>query len=303
MNALNVELLLELSDPKNVRKEFLRDLFRVISKSAISMFDLELYYAYVKRLYSSKTDVLIRDFYNQTLAHDKDLASNLLRQLSTQGPNAEKNTALGVLSPLMKELLPSVDTGSMEVQTCFQSLVATYITKTVGEEPSKPEDWARPAEVYKCYSDGCKACSELNSFLKDPEAKELTIALKADDKNHLRWRFDYLETGDGDREGEVRYTKTLKEWGKRHHKWVSDGEAAQKMLQELPQDALKQALGDKYDTLMALDLDRIGKSTARAPDKAQPAARAKRKKGEDANNTAPVTTSKRARRGGEKTEG
>ncbi|KAH8744688.1 hypothetical protein F5883DRAFT_654985 [Diaporthe sp. PMI_573] len=284
MNALNIELLLELSNPKNVRKEFLRDLFRVISEFAISTFDFELYYAYVKHLYYSNTDVLIRDFYNQTLAHDKDLASNLLRQLSTQAPNCREEYS------------------SLEVQTCFQSLVGAYITKTVGEEPSKPEDWARPAEVYKCYS-GCKACSELNPFLKDPKAKEITIALNADDQNHIKWHFDYLETGNGDREGEVRYTKTLKGWEKRRRNWVLDGEAAQKKLQELPKDALKQALGDKYDTLMGLDLVRIGKSTAQAPDKAQPPSRPKRKKGKDANNTAPGRTSKRARRGGEKIEG
>jgi hypothetical protein len=84
---------------------------------------------------------------------------------------------------------------------------------------------------------------------------------------------------------------------------VLDGEAAQKKLQELPKDALKQALGDKYDTLMGLDLVRIGKSTAQAPDKAQPPSRPKRKKGKDANNTAPERASKRARRGGEKVEG
>ncbi|KAH8745258.1 hypothetical protein F5883DRAFT_529597 [Diaporthe sp. PMI_573] len=232
VNALNVELLLELSDPKNVRKEFLRDLFRIISEFAISTFDFELYYAYVKRLYYSNTNVLIRDFYNQALAHNKGLASNLLRQLSAQAPNAEKNTVLGVLSPLMKELLPSLDTGSLEVQTCFKSLVEAYITKTVGKEPSKPKDWARPAEVYGCYSG-----------------------------------------------------------------------SAQEKLQELPKDALKQALGDKYDTLMALDLVRIDRATAQGPNKAQPPSRPKRKKGKDANNTAPVRTSKRARRGGEKIEG
>ena len=54
---------------------------------------------------------------------------------------------------------------------------------------------------------------------------------------------------------------------------------------------------------MGLDLVRIGKSTAQAPDKAQPPSRPKRKKGKDANNTAPERASKRARRGGEKVEG
>ena len=295
MNALNVELL--LSDSENVRKGFLRDLFGVISEFAISTFDFELYYAYVKRLYSSNTDVLVRDFYNQALAHDRDLASNLLRQLSTQARNAKKNTVPKVLWPLMKELLPSVDTGSLEVQTCFQSLVEAYITKTVDKELSKPGDWARPAEVHECYS-WCKACPELNPFLEDPEAKEKTIALTADDQKHVKWYFDCLDTGNGDREGEVRYTKTLKMWEKHHRNWVLDAEAARKKLQELPKDALKRALGDKYDTLMALD-----PITARTPGKAQPTSRPKRKKGKGVNNTAPKGTSKRARRGGEKPKG
>lgn len=267
VNALNIELLLGLSDPKHVRKDFLRDLFRAISEIAISTFDFQLYYTYVmKRCYDRNTGVLIRDFYNQTLAHDKDLASRLLRQLSTQALHADKYTARRVVAPLMKELLPSVDTGSLEVQACFQSLVGAYITKLVGEEPSKPQDWARPAEVHTCHS-GCKPCSELNHFLKDPGAKEITMALNADDQIHVRWNFCYLEVGTGDREGEVRYTKTLKGWESRHRTWVSDGKEAQKTLQELPKDALKQALGDKYDALMALDPGRTWKGAQRGREK------------------------------------
>ena len=95
VNALNVELLLELSNPQNVRKEFLRNLFGIISKFAISTFDFNLYYAYVK--HHGNTDGLIRDFYHQALAHDEDLASNLLQQLSNKVSKAKKNTMLGVL--------------------------------------------------------------------------------------------------------------------------------------------------------------------------------------------------------------
>jgi hypothetical protein len=298
VNALNVELLLELSNPKNIRKEFLCNLFGVISKFAISTFDFDLYYAYVK--HHGNTDGLIRDFYHQALAHDKDLASNLLQQLSNKVSNAKKNTVLGVLWSLMKELLPSVDTGSLEVQTCFQSLVEAYITKTVDEEPSKPEDWARPAEVYKCYSSGCKACPELNLFLKDPEAKEKTIVLTADDQRHVKWHFDYLENGNGGRDGEVRFTKTLKGWEKRHRSWDLDVKATQEKLQKLPKDALKRALCDKYDMLMALNPVRIDR---KAPDEVQPPSRPKRPYAKDAKNTAPVRDSKRARRDEEQAEG
>ncbi|KAK2589674.1 hypothetical protein QQS21_012650 [Conoideocrella luteorostrata] len=274
-NALNVELLLELSNAENVRREFLGNLFGVISEFAISTFDFDLYYSYIEHLRYTNTNGLIRDFYKQVLARDEDLASNLLRQLSNKASNVEKTTARLVLGPLMKELLPWVDTGSLEVQTCFQSLVEAYITKV--------------------------ARSELNIFLEDPEAKEKTIALAEDGyQRHVRWCFPYLsETGNWGLEGEVRFTKTLQRWGLNHHRWESNVKAAQEKLQQLPKDALKQALGDKYNTLMALDPIKIDKTTAQAPpDKAQPSPSQQKcmQGSKDANNTAPGRTSKRVRR-------
>jgi hypothetical protein len=157
VNALNVELLLELSKPENVRKKSPPPLFGVILEFAISAFYFNPYYAYVKRLYHIDTGGLIRDFYTRALAHDEDPAFNLLQQLSKQASNAKEDIVRGVLWPLMKKLLLSVNKDSQEVQTCFRSLVEAYITKTVGKEPSKPEDWACPAEVHKSYSSQCKA--------------------------------------------------------------------------------------------------------------------------------------------------
>lgn len=290
VNALNVELLLKLSNPKIVRKGFLLDLFGVISEFAISTFDFDLYYTYVMRLYNTNTGGLIRDFYTQTLAHDEDSASSLLRQLSKEASNAEEDTVRGVFLSLMKELLPSVNAGSLEVQTCFQSLVEVYVTKTVGKEPSKPEDWARSEEVHECWRHGCKTCPKLNAFLTDPEAKKKTMTLTADEQAHVYWRFHFLEmTESGNSEGEVRYTKTLRGWEKRHRSWESDVEAAQKKLQELPKDALKEALGDKYDTLMTLNPIRIDKSTAQTFGETQSSSRLKRSRGKDA----PKRSSKR----------
>ncbi|KAL7938209.1 hypothetical protein V8C35DRAFT_330199 [Trichoderma chlorosporum] len=279
VNDLNIELLCMLSDPKSGRKEFLCDLFSVISEFAISTFDFDLYYEYTRNLHGN-TDGVIREFYKQASTRDEDSASNLLRQFSNKASEAKKDTVLRVLWPLMNELLPTVDTGSPEVQTCFQSLVETYITKTVDEEPSKPEDWARPAEVHRCYmyASACKTCPKLNLFLVDPEAKEKTIALTTTEQEHINLSFGYLETRYGVREGEVRFTKTLEGWEKGHHNWEFVVKATQDKLQKLPKDALKRALGDKYDTLMALDPIRIGRGTA------QPPSRPKRKRGE-ANNT------------------
>jgi hypothetical protein len=80
-----------------------------------------------------------------------------------------------------------------------------------------------------------------------------------------------------------------------HRGWELGVEAAQKKLQELPKDALKQALGDKYNTLIALDLIRIEKRTAQAPDKVQPPLQSKRPRDKDVNITTPIRIPKRAR--------
>lgn len=295
MNALNVQLLFKLSKRKDDRQESLLNLFRVISEFAILAFDFDFYYAYVKSLdYSIDPGVLIRDFYNQTLAYDEHSASNLLRHFSIEASNAKSVTVEKFLLSLMKELLLLANTSSPEVRTCLQSLVEVYITKTVGKEPAKPEDWARSEEVHECYR-GCEVCPMLNEFLKDPKAKEKTTALNADSKHHVEWCFRFLEIleiGNGSGEREFRYTKTLKGWEKRHRDWESNVEAAQKNLQALPKDALKEALGDEYDTLMALDSIRIDKRTAQAPDKAQPPTRSKHPRDDD---TEHKENSKRAR--------
>lgn len=130
---LNFVLLVELSTPETVRKEFLRGLFSIILKSAISTFD---FYDY------SPFGSIVQMFYRQALALGKNSASNLLRQLLKKGSSltADERCVRGVLVSLMKEL---VDTASLEVQPWLELLVKAYITKAAGKKPSNPEDGAR----------------------------------------------------------------------------------------------------------------------------------------------------------------
>ncbi|KAM0485114.1 hypothetical protein ACHAPX_001090 [Trichoderma viride] len=275
VNALNIELLQGLMDPKNARKEFFRSLFDDILELAISAFDFGSYYFF---------NGVIREFYKQTLAHNKDLAPKLLRQILNQAPVVNKyevlrdHAVLRVLRSLVEEL-SLVDTPSLEAQTWLEMFVKAYITMAAGKEPSKPEDWARPAERYSCYL-GCKVCPQLNLFIKDPKAEEKSIALTYDGQIHATQNFPYLETGNGVHLSEVRFIKTSKEWEKRHLRWKSSVEAAREELRQLPK--LKQVLGDKYNGLIG--------STAQPPAK---------RKGED---TIDAGASKRARGGGENRE-
>ncbi len=277
-NALTFQLFIKLSHPDNTRLPFLRQLFNIILEGAISM--LDLYDTY-------QNGRLIQKVYNQALAHSKDTASRLLQELSDQASEAEKDTVPRILLPLMKELLLSVNTGSLEVQSCFQLLVKAYIIKSAGKEPLKPESWARPAEVELCRQDGCDKCAKLNAFLKNPEANEITVTLSTEDQKHLRRRFKFLTTVSG-KGGEVRFTKTMKWWEEHHCDWERETEKAKQNLQKLPQNKLKQALGKQYNELMSLDLVWPDGDTA----KAELATRRKRLRSESLGREAPETAKK-----------
>ncbi|RYP44012.1 hypothetical protein DL768_009482 [Monosporascus sp. mg162] len=76
----------------------------------------------------------------------------------------------------MKEVLLSVDTGSLKVQYCFQLLVKAFIEKSVAKEPPKPVNWARPAETFDYY-DYLKAEEVGTEVGKDLPKDELEQAL------------------------------------------------------------------------------------------------------------------------------
>ncbi|KAL7917084.1 hypothetical protein ACQKWADRAFT_317583 [Trichoderma austrokoningii] len=268
MFTLNVNLLHRLHKrfQKDAwRKEILNDLFSVILESAISTFDFDSYYNHG----------MLHIFYREALARDKGSAFKLLQQVLKNTSRVDKSTALRILTSLIKELLSLDDTDSSEVQN--QLLLNAYITKAAGPKPSKPEGWARPAEARICSLE-CKACDELNLFLTDPKEEEITIALTAAHQRHVEEIYVYLKIGNGDREGEVRLTKTLERWNTQYHDWKSRVKAAK--------DKLKISFGNKYNRLTG--------STTQAADKAQLTLRPKRKRGEDTDN-ARARTSKRAR--------
>jgi hypothetical protein len=319
VNALIVELLLELLHPEGVRSVFLHHLLRIVLEIAISTFDLNLCCTYLGRTYRRgdekkpriSSGKLIRAFFDWALAYSNDAAFRLLWKLSIQASKIEKDTVQEVLLPIMKELILSVDIGSVEVQYCFQLLVKAYITKSVGKELPKPENWERLAEVRRCSQGVCDKCTELNTFLEDPEAEEQTVDL-GPDKHHLKMNFDwfgFLDTKRVGNKGEkYRFTKTLKWWEKRHHEWELDAEKAKQNLRDLPKNELEQALGDQYGTLMALDLIRANRGNAeqgdvgQSPNKAKSPALPKRPRNEDLDDPECAMIPKRARRGEEEIE-
>jgi hypothetical protein len=178
------------------------------------------------------------------------------------------DTAKVLIPALMTKIMPSVNTGCLEVQVCFELLAWAYIAAAVGQEPSRPVDWARPDEVGRCrWYRNCGKCDKINSFLKDPAAQSLDIDLVDHGAltfyhvegsfNEFRYFVTEKVTGTAGTGGaaaliRTKLTKTVEKWEELHRAWESDVDAAKKSLQALPQERLRELLTDRYDKPMAI---------------------------------------------------
>ena len=134
--------------------------------------------------------------------------------------------------PLLKEMIIFVDVSSSEVQEYYQSLITLYITQTIGQEPKKPSDWARPEEVTPKCSKNCDNCLAMKEFLRNSEAKTYNLPCAYD--WHLRMKhygFEYFEVEKVDGK-DVAVTKTLKWWEKLHQQWERRASAALEAIQK-----------------------------------------------------------------------
>lgn len=162
--------------------------------------------------------------------------------------------------PFLEEIITIVDLSSIEAQECIRLLVTTYIDQTVGKEPKKPSDWARPEEMDpQCE---CDDCSEMNAFLQDLELQHYIFSCT--DTRHLETRFNYLkyskvETIDRNptHVNSTIVAKTLKWWEEQHQKWESRASDALEALRKLPQASLKHCLAHQYDEIMNLQIVKI----------------------------------------------
>ena len=270
-----VELLIHLQSPCSPQN-FLESLLQRVLESAISNFDLQRYAAYVERRSSQSINSSIpkdrgkgekgtrssragpiKAFYGRVCAHDQGTASRLLRKIQPQASKLTEAQLKNFLMPLLEELITIVDVSSSEAQECFQSLLTVYIIRTVGKEPKKPSDWARPEEVVsKCYMK-CDCCAKLNKFLMDPKAETHKISCKEIWSLKYNYHgFEYFEV-ESVNSTPVAVAKTLKWWEQKHQKWESGASIALEALRKLPQTKLKECLAHQYNEIIDLRIVKV----------------------------------------------
>lgn len=277
MNALMIELSF-LVQYKGPSKIYLETILQSIEQNAICNFDLPQYTQYLDArnswgivksigkhcLQPEKTNDYnpggpIKAFYTY-ISNIESGTSQLLQRIQSQGSRLTIKQSQDFLPSFIKEILTAVDVFSTEAQKCVLSLIEIFITQTVGQEPGKPNDWARPLETAKkCQSD-CDNCRSMNEFLRDPQRQNFTLPPRERFSYHLEGQFDYFRYFDVEekvKDNLTAVTKTTKWWEEQHQSWEKRASDAIKTLQKLPQEELKACLGTKFDEIMDLRMVKI----------------------------------------------
>lgn len=278
-NLLIIPLVIELLSQSNHQgrsKTYFETLLRNIVDSAISNFNLYHYATYIASFFppnqprpfsrslretvnasSSGLAGPIKAFYEYASAHKQELPALLLQKIQATASELKVEQSNGFLISFLSELIPVADTCLNEAKSSLRSLFTLYITRTVGYEPKKPSDWTRLEELVTC-SPQCRNCSSMNTFLKDP--KESYYALGNGDYHlHARYHnFQYFDITKKSQWGNpLGVTKTNKWWEKHHPQWQTRAEAVLEAIKKLPQERLKECLGDEYDGIMDLRIVKV----------------------------------------------
>ena len=276
IHALVVELLLQLQHHTG-SKVYLESLLQRIIEPVVFNFDLSQYVSYVEtRCYQkpsspgwsawnagkmwTRTAVggPIKAFHQYVYAHEQEMSFQLLQKIQSQAFELDKATCKEFLIPFIKEIINGVESFSVQMQECIQSLIATYITRIVGQEPKKPTDWARPEEAaLKCDDDNCEECLEMSTFLNNPEIQHHNLC--RNNSPHLKkqfLRFLLFKIDDTD-SNHIVLTKTLGWWEYHHKDWEQRASKASDALQELPRPELEHCLADRYDEIMNLRMVKV----------------------------------------------
>lgn len=254
VKALTIELLLWLQDPSCPSRLFLDRLLPIIFEPAISTFDLVQYRLYAKKKDTSDTG-LFQVFYNYASTDDGGTSSRFLQKIQEQvskfGTQEMKEFGL----PSLLEMSTVVDTSSSHAQEFFQSCLAAYVRKTIGMEPEKPKDWARPEEVYKYYYGSEDIQDIVNEFLKDPTAQTYVLEKEITPRvlYKIEHTWNYLDL-DKTKKSSITLTKTLRKWEKKHKEWEEKATDELSHIRKIPQDKLKELLADQYDGIVNLGL-------------------------------------------------
>lgn len=267
--------MLSFSESSTVKKDLVASFWPCFLDAAVSLFELQEYCLASKAgyphdyPYSSWKDCWSEDekrqrnasnvvrLHQQLLQTDEEKASKLLRQISLQSETLPKEELDLLVIPLLEQMNGIVNQCPLDSRQFYRSMILTYMTRIVQQEPKKPSDWARLDEKIRCWDDEeeCLGCRSLEDFFRNPNEKSGEFVM-TDGWKRLKysvpWQTEEL-IDESQTLTVLNVTKTLQRWENDHENWERRAGRAQETLKRLPQDDLKHCLGqEEYDALMDL---------------------------------------------------
>jgi hypothetical protein len=138
----------------------------------------------------------------------------------------------------------------------YQTMLKTYLDRSVGPKPRKNASLVRPRVTCDYYS--CGDCALLNSFLVDPRRDVGRFAVNKQRRAHLHQELDLAQIDcvhQTERVGSPQtlvVTKTFRQYETALHSWKQCSDAAKAQMQKFDQALLRQVLGDEFNDIVSL---------------------------------------------------
>lgn len=166
--------------------------------------------------------------------------------------------------PFLRGMLPVWNTKGIALSNpichdLYQSILASYSRRFVGEKPSRPEDWSRIR--VPC---SCRDCELLNSFVTSPTQKVGRFPMGKSRRMHLHQQLDKAEetyTHVTERKGSPQtliVTKTRKEWESKAKAWEMRCSEARDEFKSFGLEKLRELLGDHFQNITELSNTKSG---------------------------------------------
>lgn len=134
-------------------------------------------------------------------------------------------------------------------------ILESYILRYVEQEPKRAPTWARPSTFVTC---GCKDCTDLKAFIRDPKRKDGHFRMAESRRKHLQ---RHLHSREGYAIETIRQgsphtlviTKNDTQYQRERADWESRRDEAKRHITDLARNPwLKKLLGDNYEKIIAL---------------------------------------------------
>ncbi len=203
---------------------------------------------------------VIVDLHQHLVRWDKEKASELLRQIQAQTQHIDERELNRLVVPLLERMMDIINQCPLDACEFYQSMMTTYITRTVKPEPKKQGDWSQPGEITDCGQPHCSICLPVKEFMLHPVEQQRKFRFTDEDSlDHVRHllssRCDKFVDHYSEEYPALSITKEWSQCEIEHEEWKDRAMTALKHFKRLaPQDDLRRCLGDKYDAIVGLKM-------------------------------------------------